>query len=82
MAHFKRSTLPLRHAHLTANQTELTDEDNDSSDDGLAAPITGKSDDGSPILVHRFRHDKSILALAITSEVIYAGTQGGEILVS
>lgn len=33
------------------------------------------------MLVHRFQHDQSILALATTDAHIYAGTQGGEILV-
>ena len=31
--------------------------------------------------VHRFTHDKSILALAVAGNLIYAGTQGGEILI-
>ncbi|KAF2732478.1 glutathione degradosome [Polyplosphaeria fusca] len=34
-----------------------------------------------PALSHRMRHDKSILALALSSKDIFAGTQGGEILV-
>jgi hypothetical protein len=34
-----------------------------------------------PVLCHRFQHDQSILALASTDAHIYAGTQGGEILV-
>lgn len=32
-------------------------------------------------IVHRFRHDKSILVITIAGGLIYAGTQGGEILV-
>ncbi|KAJ9667299.1 hypothetical protein H2201_002500 [Coniosporium apollinis] len=35
----------------------------------------------APVLTHRMRHDKSILALVISAEYIFAGTQGGEILV-
>ncbi|KAF2136470.1 uncharacterized protein K452DRAFT_329695 [Aplosporella prunicola CBS 121167] len=35
----------------------------------------------TPGLFHRMRHDKSILALAVSSELIFAGTEGGEILV-
>lgn len=35
----------------------------------------------TPSLVHRMKHDKSILALAVSSQYIFAGTQGGEILV-
>lgn len=35
----------------------------------------------TPALAHRMKHDKSILALAASSQYIFAGTQGGEILV-
>jgi hypothetical protein len=35
----------------------------------------------TPVLAHRMKHDKSILALAVSSQYIFAGTQGGEILV-
>ncbi|KAF2250169.1 glutathione degradosome [Trematosphaeria pertusa] len=35
----------------------------------------------APALSHRMKHDKSILALAVSSKYIFAGTQGGEILV-
>ncbi|KAF1970049.1 glutathione degradosome [Bimuria novae-zelandiae CBS 107.79] len=42
-----------------------------------AAPNDGRT----PTLVHRMKHDKSILALAVSSQYIFAGTQGGEILV-
>ena len=34
-----------------------------------------------PTLSHRLRHDSSILAIALSDEVIYAGTHGGEIVV-
>ncbi|KAF2030462.1 glutathione degradosome [Setomelanomma holmii] len=34
-----------------------------------------------PVLAHRMKHDKSILALAVSSQYLFAGTQGGEILV-
>jgi hypothetical protein len=36
----------------------------------------------TPVLVHRMKHDKSILALVVSEQYIFAGTQGGEILVS
>jgi di- and tripeptidase len=35
----------------------------------------------SPILAHSLRHDKSILALAVSSSSIFAAFEGGEILV-
>lgn len=34
-----------------------------------------------PELMHRFRHDQSILCIAVTSSYIFAGTQSGDILV-
>jgi hypothetical protein len=36
----------------------------------------------TPVLSHRLRHNKSILALAFSADSIFAGTEGGEILVS
>ncbi|KAF1935766.1 glutathione degradosome [Clathrospora elynae] len=35
----------------------------------------------TPALSHRMKHDKSILTLALSSQYIFAGTQGGELLV-
>ncbi|KAH7074067.1 hypothetical protein FB567DRAFT_188527 [Paraphoma chrysanthemicola] len=35
----------------------------------------------TPVLAHRMKHDKSILALAVAGQYLFAGTQGGEILV-
>ncbi|KAI9702929.1 MAG: hypothetical protein M1836_008143 [Candelina mexicana] len=35
----------------------------------------------TPTLFHRVRHDKTILALAVSGQHIFAGTEGGEILV-
>ena len=84
MAQSRRIGLQLHHAPSTAKQTAwpIAGEDDDPSDEDVATPTTGKHNDGPPTLFHRFRHDKSILALAVTSAVIYAGTQSGEILVS
>ncbi|KAF9729742.1 hypothetical protein PMIN02_006935 [Paraphaeosphaeria minitans] len=48
----------------------------DSSRQQRAVPDHGRT----PSLVHRMKHDKSILALAVSSQYIFAGTQGGEIL--
>ena len=44
-------------------------------------PRAAPNDSRTPSLVHRMKHDKSILALAVSSQHIFAGTQGGEILV-
>jgi len=35
----------------------------------------------TPVLSHRLKHDKSILALVVSADSIFAGTEGGEILV-
>ena len=48
----------------------------------LALSDDSGADASAPDLIHRFRHDRSILALAATEECLYAGTQGGDILVS
>ncbi len=40
-----------------------------------------KASNTAPLLSHRMKHDKSILALAVSAQYIFAGTQGGEILV-
>ena len=36
----------------------------------------------TPVLAHKLKHNKSILALAVSSDTLFAGTEGGEILVS
>ena len=45
---------------------------------------TGKSEERqmTPVLAHKLRHNKSILALAYSADTLFAGTEGGEILVS
>jgi hypothetical protein len=51
-----------------------------------AVSITGSDYNAAnidpPPLTHSLKHDKSILALATSSDSIFAGTEGGEILVS
>jgi len=49
--------------------------------DGTNEGIRAASAKRVPLLAHRMKHDKSILALAVSSQYIFAGTQGGEILV-
>ena len=51
---------------------------------GGAGAETGKSEGMrgmTPVLTHKLRHNKSILALAVSSNTLFAGTEGGEILV-
>ncbi|KAH8722852.1 hypothetical protein GQ44DRAFT_774634 [Phaeosphaeriaceae sp. PMI808] len=55
-----------------------------AQDDGAASNRVEQVEQANskiPLLVHRMKHDKSILALAVSSQYIFAGTQGGEILV-
>lgn len=53
----------------------------------LTTAIAAESDRGTPkngatpVLSHRLKHDKSILALVVSANCIFAGTEGGEILV-
>ena len=45
-------------------------------------PFANKGDQNElPTLSHRLRHTSSILSIVLSEECIYAGTQGGEILV-
>lgn len=46
-------------------------------------PFTGYGDEQNelPTLSHRLRHNSSILSIVLSEQCIYAGTQGGEILV-
>ena len=53
----------------------------DGAMDTNSRPKAMANDSRTPTLVHRMKHDKSILALAVSSQHIFAGTQGGEILV-
>jgi len=57
--------------------TTTFDEDTVGAEQGVQAADS----EAEAQLVHRFQHDQSILALASTDAHIYAGTQGGEILV-
>lgn len=43
--------------------------------------IDGEAITAPPKLLHRFNHNKSILVLAVSDSCVFAGTQGGEILV-
>lgn len=68
-------------ARMQANplMAELSQHDAAVDTNGHAKAASGPG--RTPKLVHRMKHDKSILALAVSSESIFAGTQGGEILV-
>lgn len=52
-----------------------------SSPEGLPDRTRQASRDTAPSLIHRMKHNASILALALSSDRIFAGTQKGQILV-
>jgi hypothetical protein len=63
---------------------ELVDSIATVEGDGLQLRSTESRDSSeteSPVNVHRFQHDQSILSLALTTSHIFAGTQAGEIIV-
>ena len=66
-------------AGLTALMTALTPHLEVAKGNGVAKFAAGG--DKTPVLAHRMKHDKSILGLVVSAEYIWAGTQGGEILV-
>lgn len=62
-----------------------TDTDRGESDTGVATS-TGQNKKSpvnilEPTLFHKVKNQKSILALAVSDSKLYAGTQGGELLV-
>jgi di- and tripeptidase len=66
----------LDEAGLTLPMTAPPQHDGAAESNGVERPPSR-----TPVLAHRMKHDKSILALAVSSQYIFAGTQGGEILV-
>lgn len=64
--------------------------DTDHGDSDTAAEISGLDgaqaqrtvNGSSPALLHTVKNQRSILALVVSNSNIYAGTQGGELLVS
>lgn len=54
--------------------------DNGPLPDSTDVSSDGEAGNKAPELFHRVQHDSSILALAVSEQYIYAGTQEGEIL--
>ena len=52
---------------------------NGSSKDEFVASSSG--DHAKPVLFHKVRNQRSILAIAVSDSKIYAGTEEGELLV-
>lgn len=63
------------------NQRQLTTAIVAESDRGTIKHGATESRPMTPSLSHRLKHDKSILALVVSANCIFAGTEGGEILV-
>lgn len=58
-----------------------TDDDSTHEQDGkIGDGERHRAGENSPELLHRVQHDSSILAVAVSDQYIYAGTQEGEIL--
>lgn len=58
-----------------------TDASNATSDREPATPPAGPPKELPPNLFHKVKNQTSVLALAVSTSCIYAGTQGGQILV-
>jgi hypothetical protein len=74
-----RTLKEYRRARLTMPVAAPPPDDITGGTNGAEKPVP--SANRTPALAHRMKHDKSILALAVSSHYIFAGTQGGEILV-
>ncbi|KAF2009706.1 glutathione degradosome [Aaosphaeria arxii CBS 175.79] len=71
---------PPAHMRLT-KQADLSSMAEPPHHDFNGTPRPVPTPSRQPSLSHRMKHDKSILALALSASYIFAGTQGGEILV-
>lgn len=58
---------------LTGGSVNAADSDTGSIAAGPETPC--------PLLAHSLKADKSVLSIAASSKLLYAGTEGGEILV-
>lgn len=70
-------------AAMPLTQSQLTTATEAESHCGIAKHVAGAAElrPKTPVLSHRLKHDKSILALVVSADCIFAGTEGGEILV-
>ncbi|OCL07001.1 glutathione degradosome [Glonium stellatum] len=71
----------IRHALTDPRELEDTTVHHEPTMDDDGRPTVATKPMITPALFHRMRHDKSILALVVSKTYIFAGTQGGEILV-
>lgn len=58
-----------------------TDADRGDSDTAIGQNGNAANNGPEPTLFHKVKNQKSILALAVSDSRLYAGTQGGELLV-
>jgi di- and tripeptidase len=83
-----RSSLRQQTRNTVVTNSTLAETSSIPTDDDSAYEQDERNGDGerpragenSPELLHRVQHDSSILAVAVSTQYIYAGTQEGEIL--
>jgi di- and tripeptidase len=74
------SKLITRNERRIQTNTHLEDSDFNPSDHNDTAAL-GDSNAPPPSLFHKIKNSKSILAVAVSESHIYAGSQGGDLLV-
>lgn len=76
---------PLCKQNYSIGDQAHTDTDRGESDTGVTTSIgqikKSPIDTPEPTLFHKVKNQKSILALAVSDSKLYAGTEGGELLV-
>lgn len=72
---------PLQLSFNNNNDQVQTDADRGDSDIVIGKNGKAGKSGPEPILFHKVKNQKSILALAVSDSRLYAGTQGGELLV-
>lgn len=80
MAAFK-SAVTNTELRIQTNTNRDDSDINQSGDFNDGIPSNNASTGMQPALFHKIKNQKSILAVAVSHSHIYAGTQGGELLV-
>ena len=80
MAHQLHGRSDERAVDTSVRNPGITEQSRPDADNGRYAQPAAR--DSLPTLLHKVKNEKSILAIIVSSSRIYAGTQGGEILVS
>lgn len=72
---------PLQAILNSSDDQVQTDADHGDSDAAIVKNGKAGKSGPEPTLFHKIKNQKSILALAVSDSRLYAGTQGGELLV-